>query len=274
MSEYRDWIGRARISSEPITDRMLDHFKVTLTGLLGPGPVPCGFQWCLAPDSVEAAELGPDGHPRTGLFLPKLPLPRRMWAGGSVTTIRDLSLNDIVTRKSVITDVTFKQGRSGNLGFVTVEHSYSVDGDPRINEVQNIVYREAPAAGAAPPAPPVAEAWATVDQWKVTPTPTLLFRYSALTFNGHRIHYDFPYATQEEGYAGLVVHGPMQATWMQNMAAKLFGKAPSCFTYRGVSPLICGIPVIVEARESDRGLDLRVRKVGDDTVTMQATAEA
>ena len=115
--------------------------------------------------------------------------------------------------------------------------------------------------------------WPGAAAWHVTPDPTLLFRFSALTFNGHRIHYDHPYATQVEGYAGLVVHGPLQAVWMLNLAAHLMGALPARLSYRGLDPLICNVPVAIEAREAGDGLDLRVRRETDGVATMAARAE-
>ena len=140
----------------------------------------------------------------------------------------------------------------------------------RITERHDIVYREDPGAGPAAQ-PAAAVPWAAERVWTITPDPVLLFRYSALTFNGHRIHYDFPYATGVEGYGGLVVHGPLQATWMLNLAADLLGRLPARFSYRGLSPLTCGQPVRIEARNEAAGIALRVITQGG-VATMQASA--
>lgn len=271
MGEHDDWIGRKTSRTEPITARMVQQFHATLAGTRGPGAVLPGFHWCLAPDVVEPQDFGRDGHPRTGLFLPPLPLPLRMWAGGTVTFHAPFEPGDIVTRDSKIADVAFKTGRSGRLGFVTVEHAYTVNDRPRISERQDIVYRD-PAPAGLRTAPP-AEDWTPLGSWSITPTSTLLFRFSALTFNGHRIHYDHPYATQVEGYDGLVVHGPLQSVWMLNLAAEVLGRSPAHFSYRGLTPLICDTPVTIEARLAEGGLDLRVRRDGDGVTTMQARAE-
>lgn len=272
MSDYQDWIGRETTRSEPISERMLEEYRATLAGTLAPGAVPPGFHWCLGPDICTPDLLGRDGHPRTGIFLPALPLPRRMWAGGTLAFHAPFQRGEMVTRHSRIENVTFKTGRSGKLGFVTVSHRYTVDNDPRIDETQDIVYREEPGPGPAP-TPPQAPDWPDATGWDVSPDPTLLFRYSAMTFNGHRIHYDHPYATGVEGYGGLVVHGPMQAVWMQNLCAQMIGHLPRQFRYRGLSPLICGTPVRVEAKPGEDGtLELRVRATADNRVTMHATA--
>lgn len=271
--DWGDWIGRPRQATDRITPRLIAEYDAVLSQTRGPGPVPAGFHWCLAPEIFGPAELGRDGHPKTGLFLPNLPLPRRMWAGGSVTHQSALEIGDDVQRKSTISDVTFKQGRSGRLGFVTVDHVYSVRGTMRISDRQNIVYREDPDPDISPPQEPPGEDWDRIASWCLTPDPTLLFRYSAVTFNGHRIHYDAPYATGVEGYAGLVVHGPLQSSWMLNLAGMVFGRLPGHFDYRGLSPLIAGVPVCIEAKSAEGGaLDLRVRRKTDGVVTMQGRA--
>jgi len=275
VTEYSDWIGRSTERADPVAPRLLAEYRATLDGMLAPLEVPPGVEFCLAPDICAPDLLGRDGHPRTGIFLPDLPLPRRMWAGGGIERHAALGEGDLVTRTSTIEDVTFKTGRSGRLGFVTVRHLYQVDGMRRIDERQDIVYREDPAPqepGAPKPKLPEAEPWPNARSWDITTNPTLLFRYSALTFNGHRIHYDAPYAQGVEGYDDLVVHGPMQAIWMQNLAALIMGRAPSTFDYRGTAPLICGQPVCVEASETADGLGLRVRRLSDNAVTMQGSA--
>jgi len=272
MNDYSDWIGWGYTRSEPITDRLTAQFRATLAGYLARADVPVGLHWCLVPDVVEPDRLGRDCHPQTGIFLPALPLPRRMWAGGEVEFHVPFQADDLVTRETVIADVAFKEGRSGRLGFVTQRHTYNVAGAPRLTERQDIVYREDPKPGQAR-APDRAEDWPGATAWHLTPDPTLLFRFSALTFNGHRIHYDHPYATQVEGYEGLVVHGPMQAVWMMNLAVHAANRTVRRFAYRGLSPLICGTPVAIEAREAEGGLDLRVRRVTDGVATMEGRAD-
>ena len=270
MTGYQDWIGRTSQKSEAITDRHISHFRAILGELTGPGAVPAGLHWCLLPDLAQAPDLGRDGHPRLGQFGPDLGLPRRMWAGGELAFGPPLLPGDTVTRDSRFADIAFKTGSTGRLGFVTLSHDWSVAGETRITERQDIVYRENPKPG-SDPAPVVAEPWAADRTWSVTPDPVLLFRYSALTFNGHRIHYDHPYATGVEGYPGLVVHGPLQAIWMLNLAADMLGRLPARFRYRGLSPLICGLPVHIEACAAGDAIALRVIK-DDGVVTMQATA--
>jgi 3-methylfumaryl-CoA hydratase len=194
------------------------------------------------------SEAGSDGHARTGDFLPDTGLPRRMWAGGRITFHRALPIGVEATKLSRIDDVTEKEGRSGRLVFVKLTHEISdVDG-VAITEEQDLVYREPPRVGdAAPrhdPAPQDAEWRRTVD-----PDPVLLLRYSALTFHRHRIHYDHPYVTGVEGYPGLVVHGPLLATLMADLACiNNPGRRLARFSFRGRAPVICGEPFDVAGR--------------------------
>lgn len=271
MSDLSSWIGHHSRACETITERQVAQLRTTLTGTLSPEPVPPGLHWCLMPELAGPQDLGRDGHPRKGLYTPDLGLARRMWAGGELAFAGRLRAGDNVTRDSIVADISFKTGSTGQLGFVTLRHLWSVGGQTRITERQDVVYREDPKPGNAP-APVRADDWPDATRWHITPDPVLLFRYSAQTFNGHRIHYDHPYATGVEGYGGLVVHGPLQAVWMLNLATQMLGTLPATFRYRGVSPLICGTAVAIEARQTADGLGLRVRREDDGVVTMQATA--
>ena len=271
MDDFKDWIGRRTTASDIVTERLVSEFRATIGDLPEPADVLLpGLHWCLAPEIREYGDLGRDAHPRLGLLLPDLGLPRRMWAGGKVMFHGPFNAGETVTRTSVIRDITLKSGRTGPLGFITVSHEYMVDGEVRVTEDQTIVYRDDRIAAQADP--PAAEAWETAASREITPQPPMLFRYSAITFNGHRIHYDHTYATEVEGYDGLVVHGPMQATWMQLMATSLLGRLPESFSYRGLAPLICGRKASIEARHSNTGLELRVHDISGGFVTMQAKA--
>ncbi len=274
-ADFADWIGRRTVGTETVSARLTHAFAATFHGLLADGDVPPGLFWALMPAVFGPDQLGRDGHPQTGLLLPPLPMPRRMWAGGALTLRGHVRTGDAVTRTSVIDKIAFKSGGSGPLGFVTVRHDYTVGTDLMIAERQDIVYRGDPAPGSAPPVPPQADPQAQVlADLRLTPDPVLLFRFSAMTFNGHRIHYDLPYATGTEGYPGLVVHGPLQAVLMLNLAARLFGAEPAAFEFRAVSPLIAGRPVRVEALAgADRNaIGLRVR-TEDGAVTMTGHAQ-
>jgi 3-methylfumaryl-CoA hydratase len=216
--DWTQWIGRTRTSVDWVTPSRVAAWCATLDRSAEPAKhgdtTPLGFHWTLAPQLARESELGPDGHPRRGGFLPPIALPRRLWAGSRVAFHQPLRVGERVERESVITAIDEKQGRNSALIFVTVRHRFTNDAGLAIEEEQDLVYRE-------PPAPNARTTEAVVDAsgddgaaWRRTvhPTETLLFRYSALTFNGHRIHYDRRYATDVEGYPGLVVHGPLIAT--------------------------------------------------------------
>ena len=274
IASLRDWIGRTSEAEDIVTPRLLDSFQAMLTphvAATDPDAAPLGLHWCLAPAVASAAELGPDGHPARGGFLPPVPLPRRMWAGSEVRFIAPLRLGAVVRRRSTVTGIEEKHGRTGTLVFVTVGHQWSSGAETSIEESQIIVYREAATPGTQPasPTPTASEA---AHRREVAVDPVLLFRYSALTFNGHRIHYDAPYATQVEHYPGLVIHGPLQATLLLNFAAAIEERPPTFFSFRGVQPATGAQRLSLEATPSgDGGIALEVR-AEDGTVTMKATA--
>ena len=220
LEALRDWIGREDTQHDIITAAPVTALAATLDH--DPHPVPDGsalpplWHWLYFTPRPRASAVGPDGHALRGGFLPPVPLPRRMWAGGRLVFHEPLCVGDAVTRTSRIVSVDIKHGRSGALVFVTVQHELRTARGLAISEAHDIVYRDAPTPGAPAPAPVAAPDDATCSR-DVVPDPVLLFRYSALTFNGHRIHYDRPYATQEEGYPGLVVHGPLVATLLLDL---------------------------------------------------------
>lgn len=269
-----DWVGREEERRDVVTAAPL----AALSALLDrddPPPRPGDAapplaHWLYFLPAYRQSAAGPDGHAARGEFLPPVPLPRRMWAGSRVRYLADVAIESQATRRSRILKVENKTGKRGALWFVTVGHETSVDGKLCISEEQDIVYREPPPPGAAA-APARHEA---VAQWTrtVEPDTTLLFRYSALTFNGHRIHYDQAYATGEEGYPGLVVHGPLTATLLQQFALEHGGgRALSSFDFRGVSPLFAGRAFQLEGREADGSLALWARGP-DGELAMSATA--
>jgi 3-methylfumaryl-CoA hydratase len=216
--------------------------------------------------------LGPDGHPTRGGFLPPVPLPRRMWAGGELEFIDPLRVGDDTTRTSRISDVTMKTGSTGVLCFVSVEHVVTTPRGIAVRERQDIVYRDvsaapSPAPAKTPPPAPVAKHRETH-----LSDPVLLFRYSALTFNGHRIHYDRDYVTKVEGYPGLIFHGPLQAALIVELAAKLHhGQPPKKFSYRGVQPLFEGSEFSVNANDAAAGMELWIANA-EGQPTMKGTA--
>jgi 3-methylfumaryl-CoA hydratase len=248
LGSLKNWIGRTMDADDIVTPRLDAEFRATFAPLLATttsGNVGLGLHWCLVPAIEPMDALGQDGHPRTGGFLPPVPLPRRMWAGGEVEIIGALRVGDTVKRLSRIGDISQKSGRSGALCFVAVHHDYETERGLAIRERHDIVYRDAPNRS-EPTRPPETVPPRKADlTWTVEPTTTFLFRYSAMTFNGHRIHYDPAYTTQVEGYEGLVVHGPIQATLLLNLAATMLRRVPAKFSYRGMSPLFAGSAVNV-----------------------------
>ncbi len=276
LDALRAWIGRRETATDIVTPRLEASLRAVFDR--EPGEPAAGepatptIHWCLTPTIVRMAELGEDGHPRRGGFLPPVPLPRRMWAGGEVTMIDPLRVGDMVTRDSQIEAIDAKTGRSGPLCFVTVRHLYATARGPAIEERQDIVYRAASPSGAGVPAAPGPVPPKAERQREVACDPVLLFRYSALTFNGHRIHYDRDYALTREGYPGLVVHGPLQAAALIGFAADVHGAPPRTFTFRGINPLIAGVSFTVNAASDADGLRLWASDTGG-RVTMQATAQ-
>lgn len=218
--------------------------------------------WLYFWDVRPPAELGGDGHPALGGFMPPVELPRRMWAGSRVEFLAPLPLGEPARRVSTILNIEAKSGRSGDLVFVTVGHEVFGAAGLAIREAQDVVYRGAPSPGAAQAAPPPAQAQPADWRRRVDPDPVLLFRYSALTMNGHRIHYDRPYATGVEGYPGLVVHGPLQATLMVALAAANLSAPITRFHFRGLAPAFEGSPLSVEGASTADGAELWVEQGG------------
>ncbi|WP_295046147.1 MaoC family dehydratase N-terminal domain-containing protein [uncultured Paracoccus sp.] len=276
IDHLRQWIGREEVKSERVTEALVDRFRATFNqpGTASEGDTaPTMIHLCLAPPTAPTSGLGPDGHPARGGFLPPVPLPRRMWAGGSFAFLDDIRVGDMVTRRSTIRDVTMKEGRTGVLCFVTVDHRVDSGGRPVIEERQDIVYRNVDAPKPASDAPKKAPEPAPhgADRVVVDPSAALLFRYSALTFNGHRIHYDNPYVRTEEGYPGLIVHGPLQATQLVQFAETLRGTRPARFDFRSLSPLFDIADYTLNAVPDGDGLKLWTSYV-DGPVAMEARA--
>ncbi|MCV0394949.1 MAG: MaoC family dehydratase N-terminal domain-containing protein [Rhizobiaceae bacterium] len=281
MDALRGWIGREEEASDVITPGLVERFTATLgpSAFAQAGSAPLAIHWCLAPPAVPPAMIGPDGHPRRGGFLPPVPLPRRMWAGGRLRLIEPLTIGKTVTRRSRIADITRKTGRSGEMIFVAVDHVFECDGREAIRERHDIVYREAASPATASPraggAPAGSDENAAADGQTVCDTveatPPLLFRYSALTFNAHRIHYDLDYARDVEGYPGLVVHGPLQATLMIHLAARMRGGPPREMVYRGLAPLFHGSAFTVNARPDGDGAAEAWCASADGVTTMTAS---
>ena len=273
---YDAWVGREEERTERMLDSAVQALAATLDLHAAPAagePLPPGWQWLFFNPVVRRSGLGADGHPRRGGFLPPIELPRRMWAGSRIQYRAPLPVDSEATRRSRILKVENKVGKRGSLWFVTVQHTTLAGGETCIVEEQDIVYREATPPGAAPAAP--VQRFDGEAQWSrtVEPDTTLLFRYSALTFNGHRIHYDQAYARDEEGYPDLVVHGPLTATLLQQLALEHgAGRALARFEFRGVSPLLVGRSFQLEGREAEGGALVLWARGPEGELAMSATA--
>lgn len=252
--ELQGWVGRSETRRDVIGATPPAALAATLDHppreWPAGTPLPPLWHWLYFLPLHRASELGADGHARLGGFLPPVPLPRRMWAGSRFEFVAPLCVGDAAERISTIENIALKHGRSGPLVFVTVRHEVAVNGaaTPALREWHDIVYRAARQPGDVepPPQPALAEAqWSR--EW--TPDDVLLFRYSALTFNGHRIHYDRRYVTETEGYPGLVVHGPLIATLLLDLLAReLPGARLASFSFRALRPSFDGRPMRVNGR--------------------------
>jgi 3-methylfumaryl-CoA hydratase len=271
VNHLRSWIGREDEARDTIDPGRVAALAATLDLAEAPsGVLPPLWHWIFFNPVARARELGPDGHPRRGGFLPPVTLPRRMWAGGRLSFHADLPVGALVLRQSTIADVQIKQGRGGTLVFVTVRHRLIAAGALAIEEEHDIVYREAPDPKAAAPTTALAPADHAWSQ-EVRPDPVLLFRYSALTFNGHRIHYDRPYATGVEGHGGLVVHGPLLATLMAELARAHQPRRLARFDYRGHAPVIDTASFQVRGAPEGAGARLWIARA-DGALAMTAQA--
>ena len=209
---------------------------------------PC-WHWLYFLDAVPAGETGEDGHRRKGGFLPPVDLPRRMWAGSRLDFLAPIRIGDALRRESEILSVAEKSGRSGRLVFVTVRHRVTAERTLAVEEEHDIVYRDLPKPGVPPAA---SERAVEGPPWRrsLVPDPVMLFRFSALTFNGHRIHYDHPYVTGVEGYPGLIVHGPLQAILLLDLCRRHAGAPVRRFSFRAQQPAFAGKPLSVNGAPS------------------------
>lgn len=269
--DITDWIGRSREDRDVLRPAVAEAFTATIASTrLSCTVAPLLAHWLCFQEIALQSELGEDGHPRLGGFLPPVTLPRRMWAAGKVDWLRPIAVGADLVRRSTIADVKAKSGRSGDLVFVTVGHEISDETGPLLRERQDIVYRE-PSTGAAPPAQPgmTDAAWSA----EVAPDPLLLFRYSAMTGNTHRIHYDRDYATQVEGYPALVVHGPLIATFLLNAFVSRNPDAQvATFSFRAVRPLFDTAPFTLRGSPTDAASVTRLQAVdADGALCMDAT---
>lgn len=279
LAHLQSWQGKSETTPDTVTAAPLRALSATLDRddpPPAPGTeVPPLWHWLYFLPHARASEIGPDGHARRGGFLPPVPLPRRMWAGGRLRWQADnpLQVGQEVRRTSTIRSVTHKAGRSGELLFVLVEHQFHNDHGLSLTEEHDIVYRPLAQPGEAAPQPqqpPAQAAWSR----SIAPDDVLLFRYSALTFNGHRIHYDRKYVTEVEGYPGLIVHGPLIATLLVDLLRRsLPGARVAAFDFRAVRPTFDLHPFSVHGQPSADGKTVALwAQDHEGFLTMQATA--
>ena len=274
-ADFSAWIGRTETIEDDMGLSAALAAAATLedsTPIEAGRPLPPLWQWFYFLPRAPQSRLGLDGHPRRGDFMPPIPYPRRMFAGGRQHFLRPLVLGRPARRTGVIRNVVQKSGRSGALAFVTVGYSYSQDGEVCVEEEQDLVYREpGPPVAAPQPAelPPVpAGAWSRL----VTPDTRLLFRFSALTFNAHRIHYDRPYAMAEEGYPGLIVHGQLAAALLVALVRQNTDRPIVGFGFRGQAPLFDLAPFRLIAEPAGDQVQLEAQSPDGQTALI-ATVE-
>jgi 3-methylfumaryl-CoA hydratase len=276
LEHWRDWIGRKEAKTDLATAWPVAALAATLDRREAepvPGDViPPGWHWLYFLETTPASELGTDGHARRGGFLPPVALPRRMWAGGRIEFRRALIVGETLQRDSEVIAVEPKQGKSGSLVFVTVRHTVSCAGEIAVIEEHDIVYREAAKPGESPPrgksAPPQA-AW----RRQLVAGPVMLFRFSALIFNAHRIHYDVDYCREKERYPGLVVHGPLQTILLLDLCRRNEPRPVKRLDYRALQPVFHTEQFMVNGEPSADGTKAEVWTANEaGSYAMAATA--
>ncbi len=277
LEKLKDWIGNKESDTDYVTVPAVHRLAATLdradpmpkTG----DPLPVGWHQILFPRVVRQSQIGADGHPERGDFLPPVPLPRRMFAGKRISFHADLRVGDEVRRDSVIQDVVIKQGRTGQMVFVTIKTDITSPRGLAITEEQDVVYREAAPAG-TPPQPPQPAPGKAVWSRVVTPDPVMLFRYSALTFNGHRIHYDLPYVTQVEGYPGLVMNGGLTTLLAFELARTHASTPIRHIASRNVRALFANQPITLAGEPSTDNRTAKLWALNPDgALALSAEAE-
>jgi len=272
--DYADFIGKAEAGADTIDAWHVNAFLATLypgrPALAEGDAIPPSAHWLYFRPLTRLDRTGRDGHAAKGEFLPPIDLPRRMWAGGRLTVSAPLRLGEAAEKTSTIESIAEKHGRSGRFAVVTVRYDIAVGGEARLTEHHDIVYREDPEPDAPAPKPMDAPGGAERIV-EIAPDPVMLFRYSALTFNSHRIHYDLDYVRNVEGYPGLMVHGPLIATWLIDLATEMRGEIPTHFDFRAVAPSFGHEKLRSCAREDGDGAELWAEGEAGD-LRMKATA--
>ena len=276
IDHLRKWIGKIDNVTDYVTPIVEQRYRATLNMDIGNpkdgDPVTSGLHWMLGWNLVKNDELGVDSHPALGEFLPPVPLPRRMWAGSEIKVLKPIRVGDKVIKQSTVADIQVKEGRTGLLCFVTAEYNFLVNDEVTINEKHNIVYRDiSKSGGGSGYSKDIPEKADLIE--KIFMHPTILFRYSAIGFVGHRIHYDHPYTVNEENYPGLIVHGPLQATYLLRAAEKLMGKPVKSFTHKVMAPVFADSEYMVGVDKMDDGSASCWGATKEFGVTMRAEAK-
>jgi len=260
FDRLQDWVGRTELREDVATAAPIAGLAAMLDYINPPWPqgeVPLLGHWLYFLDRAPQAELGPDGHAKRGGFLPPVPLPRRMWAGSDFEFLVPIPAGARISRLSTIAEVSHKTGRSGEMVFVKVEHKISTGERLAVREIHTIVYRDAPRLGETGPAPAKAPEIKPDMTRVITPDPVLLFRFSALTFNGHRIHYDRSYCRDVEGYPGLVFHGPLTGLLLLDLYRRANPSKKVCaFRFKAQKPLFDIYPFTIYGASRERGAEL------------------
>ena len=276
IDHLRKWIGKIDNVTDYVTPIVEQRYRATLNMDIGNpkdgDPVTSGLHWMLGWNLVKNDELGVDSHPALGEFLPPVPLPRRMWAGSEIKVLKPIRVGDKVIKQSTVADIQVKEGRTGLLCFVTAEYNFLVNDEVTINEKHNIVYRDISKSGGGSGYSKDIPEKADLSE-KIFMHPTILFRYSAIGFVGHRIHYDHPYTVNEENYPGLIVHGPLQATYLLIAAEKLMGKPVKSFTHKVMAPVFANSEYMVGVDKMDDGSVSCWGATKEFGVTMRAEAK-
>lgn len=264
LEHLKTWIGTKEIIEERAGVGRIQGLAALLDKEEVPkecGPVGPMGHWCYFKPRVRQSEIGADGHPERGGFMPPVPLPRRMFGGFRTTYHQPLILGEMMRKEATIKNVVIKEGRTGTLVICTVANRYSGEKGFSIEEEHDYVYRDNPPADSKDAGGNSGKTSAAADDYawskEITPDPVMLFRYSACTFNGHRIHYDHKYVTEVEGYPGLIVQGPLIATFLMELALEKHpDRTPETFTFQARSPLFCDQPFIVAGKPSGDGCEL------------------
>jgi 3-methylfumaryl-CoA hydratase len=275
-STLQPWLGRKRVEHDTASPTQ----AMAMAALLDLDPaafhagaaLPEFWHWIYFRAAVPRSQLGVDGHERRGNFMPPVDLPRRMWAGGRLRFVKPIILGEDITRSSEIIAIDRKQGRSGTIVLVTVRHVINGGTGKCVEEEQDVVYVETPKPGQStrqsPPLPPDTD-W----QERFLPDAVTLFRYSALMFNAHRIHYDYPFTTEVEGYRGILVHGPLTALLLLEAAKRHLRRAPLSYRYRGLAPLFNDEPITLAGKNKNGGRETEIWAAGPDgRIAMEAEA--